>query len=702
MSIRTKLLAVVGSLALLLFATTLLQTHAAWQLWRHALMAVTINNAADLVLKAAGAQAVERGTTNGMLGNLAKVSDAQRDTIRRKRMESDAALDQAVALTLLLADADNDGQRALQELAAQRKIVAALRQRVDVVLARGSLGDDTALTTEWFPALNQLIASGEGLHNALSAHLTPDIPKEIVQGFALRAALAEVSEYAGRERGTLNGLIAAGKPPTAAQMIELGRIRGMVENAWNRSLAAQTLLGEETEQEIIAAQTAYFEHGQKVRQQVIGAALAAAPYPVTASLWWERISIGIDRLLAAQAAAGTHLGARLDQIVSDARRSLGVMLAVLALAVLLIGIVSWVLSRQVVRPLRRMTLHMHDMAGGQLDQNLPLEAGTREIAEMSRALAIFQTELRSAEAFRAAEADRAASAARDQHEALLSVARSLEQSVGATVTSIAHQSTQLAGTARQVAAAAEETTVQSSDVVGTSAMATANIETVAAAAVQLHAGIEQVAQQVQMANSITDIASRDAEAASQEITQLRTASDRIGSVIGLIRSIAEKTNLLALNATIEAARAGTAGRGFSVVASEVKGLANQTATATEEITGEINQMHQAIQSAVAAIQQIVDRIHHVHGVNREIAQSVEHQSAATSEIARNIAAASTGISEIQGNIRQVSLAAADTSGAVVQIHAAADGLSDQVANLDRSMRDFLMHLTDTPALQVAG
>ncbi len=81
---------------------------------------------------------------------------------------------------------------------------------------------------------------------------------------------------------------------------------------------------------------------------------------------------------------------------------------------------------------------------------------------------------------------------------------------------------------------------------------------------------------------------REAERTGAVIRELSQAAARIGDFIGLISNIASQTNLLALNATIEAARAGDAGKGFSVVASEVKELASQTAKATDEIESQIS------------------------------------------------------------------------------------------------------------------
>src|SRR5260370_11023185 len=89
---------------------------------------------------------------------------------------------------------------------------------------------------------------------------------------------------------------------------------------------------------------------------------------------------------------------------------------------------------------------------------------------------------------------------------------------------------------------------------------------------------------------------------------LLEATQKIGEVMGLIQNIAGHTNLLALNATIEAARAGVAGKGFAVIASEVKSLAGQTAKATQEITAQVAAIQTATLDSVGAIEDIVRTI----------------------------------------------------------------------------------------------
>ena len=111
---------------------------------------------------------------------------------------------------------------------------------------------------------------------------------------------------------------------------------------------------------------------------------------------------------------------------------------------------------------------------------------------------------------------------------------------------------------------------------------------------------------------------KQAEKTNARINELSQAAGRIGDVVKLITSVAEQTNLLALNATIEAARAGEAGRGFAVVASEVKALAAQTANATEEIGTQIASMQGATQESVTAIKEIGGTI----GQHPEIASTI--------------------------------------------------------------------------------
>ena len=198
------------------------------------------------------------------------------------------------------------------------------------------------------------------------------------------------------------------------------------------------------------------------------------------------------------------------------------------------------------------------------------------------------------------------------------------------------------------------------------------MQTVASAAEELSASIDEIGRQVHQSSEISLSAVRQAERTNQKVQSLAEAVGRIGEVVNLITDIAEQTNLLALNATIEAARAGDAGKGFAVVASEVKNLANQTARATEEISAQIAGVQDSTQDAVGAIDAITKTIGEINEIASTIAAAVEQQSAATQEIARNVEQAAAGTQEVSTNIGTVTEAANDTGSAATQIRGGID------------------------------
>jgi methyl-accepting chemotaxis protein len=202
----------------------------------------------------------------------------------------------------------------------------------------------------------------------------------------------------------------------------------------------------------------------------------------------------------------------------------------------------------------------------------------------------------------------------------------------------------------------------------------------------------EISRRVQESNGVTADAVKQADATDERMTELSAAGDRIGDVVKLITSIAEQTNLLALNATIEAARAGEAGRGFAVVASEVKSLASQTAKATDEIRQQIASMQQVATSAVGAIRNIGQTIGQINEVTTAIAAAVEQQGAATREIARNIQHAAGGTSEVSSNIIGVSAASAEAGSAASEVLDASGALRREADILRDEIHAFLANI----------
>lgn len=244
-----------------------------------------------------------------------------------------------------------------------------------------------------------------------------------------------------------------------------------------------------------------------------------------------------------------------------------------------------------------------------------------------------------------------------------SVATLIDQVVAATA-KVATAAGQVMSTSEKIATGAEEVASQAS--------------TVATASEEMSATSGDIAQNCQMAaeggqrasgtassgaavvEETVKVMSRIAErvtATARSVESLGTRSDQIGAIIGTIQDIADQTNLLALNAAIEAARAGEQGRGFAVVADEVRALAERTTKATREIGEMIKAIQHETKSAVAAmeegvleveqgtseaarsgqaLQAILDQINEVTMQVHQVATAAEEQTATTSEISNNI------------------------------------------------------------------
>jgi methyl-accepting chemotaxis protein len=205
-----------------------------------------------------------------------------------------------------------------------------------------------------------------------------------------------------------------------------------------------------------------------------------------------------------------------------------------------------------------------------------------------------------------------------------------------------------------VAAAAEEMSATMLSVSGAMEQATINVSSVASATEQMSATITEVANNSDKARRITGQAVLQADKVTAQILALGNAAREISKVTESITTISAQTNLLALNATIEAARAGIAGKGFTVVATEIKELAQQTAAATEGIREKIDNIQSSTAETVEEIEKISRVIQDVDGIIGTTAGAIEQQSLAIQDIAANIAQAAHGLQEVNENVAQSS------------------------------------------------
>ncbi|MFC7292478.1 methyl-accepting chemotaxis protein [Hirschia litorea] len=204
-----------------------------------------------------------------------------------------------------------------------------------------------------------------------------------------------------------------------------------------------------------------------------------------------------------------------------------------------------------------------------------------------------------------------------------------------------------------IAQSVAESAYQSNSVASASEEATASVQAMAAGAEELSASAVAIASQLSKATEATREAVTTAKATNSVVSGLTESARKISEVIRLISDIAEQTNLLALNATIEAARAGEAGKGFAVVASEVKGLADQSAKASEEISAQISHVQNVSGQAADAISTISRLIEEINDVSTAVSTAVEEQSSVTSEITHSMHGVAESIESINGSIKDI-------------------------------------------------
>jgi methyl-accepting chemotaxis protein len=409
----------------------------------------------------------------------------------------------------------------------------------------------------------------------------------------------------------------------------------------------------------------------------------------------------LDLLDGPKQADGTRMGgiksnqkimlAQESTLVQDGMAFLARMQWVLlAGGLALAAAIGFFTMRSIVPPIRRMTGAMAELAAGDTTVAVPGTTRKDELGEMAGAVQVFKDNMIEAERLRAEQAESEKRVAAQRKADMHKLADDFQAAVGGIVETVSSASTELEAAAGTLTRTAEVTQELSGAVAAASEQASANVQSVASATEEMTSSVNEISRQVQESSRIASEAVRQAELTDTRIGELSKAAGRIGDVVKLITAIAEQTNLLALNATIEAARAGEAGRGFAVVASEVKQLASQTAKATDEIGTQIAGMQTATQDSVAAIKEIGGTIGRISEIAATIAAAVEEQGAATQEIARNVGEAAKGTQQVASNITDVNRGASETGSASSQVLSSAQSLSSESNHLKLEVDKFLM------------
>ncbi|MDL2183592.1 methyl-accepting chemotaxis protein [Pseudomonas sp. ChxA] len=317
---------------------------------------------------------------------------------------------------------------------------------------------------------------------------------------------------------------------------------------------------------------------------------------------------------------------------STQARSLQLISTLLAL---LVGIIAaLVITRQITRPIQDTLAVVERIASGDLSHNIQVTRRD-ELGVLQQGIQRMGTTLRELISGIRDGVTQIASAA----EELSAVTEQTSAGVNSQkieTDQVATAMHEMTATVQEVARNAEQASLAAADADG-----------------QARAGDKVVAEAIAQIERLAAEVARSTDA----MTHLQQESNKIGSVMDVIKAVAEQTNLLALNAAIEAARAGEAGRGFAVVADEVRGLAQRTQKSTEEIEGLVAGLQNGTQQvatvmnnsrsltdssveltrkAGVSLENITRTVSNIQSMNQQIAAAAEQQSAVAEEISRSI------------------------------------------------------------------
>ena len=365
------------------------------------------------------------------------------------------------------------------------------------------------------------------------------------------------------------------------------------------------------------------------------------------------------------------------------------LIIITAVALVIAVVIGWLyVARNIVGRIVMLLESMQKLSEGDLTASIYRE-GNDELSRMGSALAILRNVYRQAEELKATQEREKLKNEEDKRKAALSMADDFDASVGQSITVLSSNVGQMRDQAGEMQKLSESSQAEAKEISEASGVMSNDISSVASAVEELSASVSAISHQVSRNSEVSQEAVKRAEEMNGNIGRLEEGSRKIEDVTGLINSIAEQTNLLALNATIEAARAGEAGKGFAVVASEVKNLANQTTNATEEISGLISTIQTEIKQAANIAGGFNKVIGEIDTISSEISVAVEEQGSATHEINMTVTQSAEHCAVIASRVEDITQALNNAGNVMEDVIGGVKQVDEESRALNQNVEGFL-------------
>lgn len=433
---------------------------------------------------------------------------------------------------------------------------------------------------------------------------------------------------------------------------------------------------------------------QNMRDVIIAGALTGQFENVTSKLWFDTITQKINLLKQLENKLSSSLLTDISALEDKSSTGLWRAVELAIFCFLVVILLSFIIIRNINQSFRTIISSMTELAAGNLQVDLP-PVSNNEIGQMIKCVLVFKDNAIEKVELEAKQEENKKLAEIEKQKMMNKMADDFDIDVGGIVNSVSMASKQLQDTAKSMSSVSQAASKSANLVADASEIANSNVQSVAAASEEMSQSVTEINQQVTSASKASKSAVEEVHKTSVEMKNLATTVEKIGGVVSLIASIADQTNLLALNATIESARAGEAGRGFAIVASEVKGLASKTAEATDEISQHITEVHNATQQALNSMDGIGNVIGKIEQISSSIAAAVEQQGYATQEISNNAQEAANGTQKVSLNISEVTNASHEADSASNEVMISATELLEQSNALKEEVKKFTDEVRST-------